>query len=168
MDLVRECKPALGVMREVIELLQVNRVVMLRQCRKGFIGATALLEAIVQRFKVPFRQAKVMMEKAVKYSEDTGADTVTLEGFRKALKEAELDLEMSEEELLEGQDPVRIVLKKSLKGGPSAEAVKAQIDGMREKLRESRRWCEEGLGRIEEAKKEIQGIEESLGISEKA
>jgi argininosuccinate lyase len=167
MDSIRECKPALGVMREVVELLEVNRETMLQQCRKGFIGATALLEEIVQKFKVPFRQAKVMMEKAVKYSEDTGADTVTLEGFRKALKEAELDLEMSEEELLEGQDPVRIVSKKSLKGGPSAEAVKAQIEGMEQKLRESRRWCEAGLSRIEEAKKEIQGIEESLGISEK-
>jgi argininosuccinate lyase len=165
MDLVRECKPALGVMREVVELLGVNREAMLRQCRKGFIGATALLEEIVQRFKVPFRQAKVLMEKAVKYSEDEGADMVTLKGFRKASKEADLDLEVSEEELLAGQDPIRILSRKGLEGGPSAEAVKAQIDGMEEKLKESRRWCEEGLGRIEGAKKEIQGIEESLGIS---
>jgi hypothetical protein len=75
---------------------------------------------------------------------------------------------MSEGELLAGQDPIRIVSRKGLKGGPSAEAVKAQIEGMEQKLRESRRWCEEGLGRIEEAKKEIRGIEESLGISEKA
>jgi len=168
MDLVRECKPALGVMREVVELLRVNREAMLQQCQRGFIGATALLEELVQRFKVPFRQAKVLMEKAVKYSEDKGADMVTLEGFRKALKETDLDLEMSGEELLAGQDPIRIVSRKGLKGGPSAEAVKTEIDGMRERLRESRRWCEAGLGRIEEAKKEVQGIEESLGITEKA
>jgi argininosuccinate lyase len=168
MDMVRECKPALGVMREVIELLQVNREVMLHQCRRGFIGATALLEEVVQRFKIPFRKAKIVMEKAVKYSEDKGADMVILEGFRKALKETGLDLEMSEEELLEGQDPVRIVSRKTLEGGPSAKAVKAQIDGMGEKVEESRRWREEGLRRVEGAKKEIQRIEESLGISVKA
>ncbi len=165
MDMVRECKPALAVMREVIELFQVNREVMLRQCRTGFIGATALLEGLVQRFKIPFRKAKILMEKAVKYSEDKGADMVILGGFRKALKEMNLDLEMSEEELLKGQDPVRIVSRKTLKGGPSAEAVKAQIDGMRERLKGSRRWTEEGLRRIKDAKKEIQRIEESLGIS---
>ena len=168
MDMVRECKPALEVMREVIELLQVNREVMLRQCRKGFIGATALLEEIVQRFKIPFRQAKILMERAVKYSEDKGADMVILEGFRRALKETDLDLEMSEEELLEGQDPIRIVSRKTLEGGPSAEAAKAQIEGIRERLKGSRRWREEGLRRIEDAKKEIQRIEESLGISGKA
>ena len=152
-------------MREVIELLQVNREVMLRQCRTGFIGATALLEELVQRFKIPFREAKILMEKAVKYSEDKGADMVILGGFRKALKEMNLDLEMSEEELLKGQDPVRIVSRKTLKGGPSAEGVKAQIDGIRERLKGSRRRTEEGLRRIEDAKKEIQRIEESLGIS---
>ena len=168
MDMVRECKPALGVMREVIELLQVNREAMLRQCRKGFIGATALLEEIVQRFEIPFRKAKILMEIAVKYSEEKGADMVVLKGFRKALRETHLDLEMSEEELLEGQDPLRIVSRKAVKGGPSAEAVKAQIDGMRGRLKEVRRWREEGLKRVEDAKREIERAEESLGISGKA
>jgi argininosuccinate lyase len=167
MDLVRECKPALGVMREVIELLQVNREGMLRQCRTGFIGATALLEELVQRFEIPFREAKMLMERAVKYSEDEGADMVTHRGFRKALKETNLDLKMSEKELLEGQDPLRIVSRKTLKGGPAVAAVMAQIDGMRKKLEESRRWSGEGLRRIEEAKGEIQRIEKSLGISGK-
>jgi argininosuccinate lyase len=168
MDMVRECKPALGVVREVIELLQVNHEAMLRHCGKGFTGATALLEEIVQRSKVPFRQAKVFMERAVKYSEDKGADMVTLEGFRRALKETKLDLEMSEKELLDAQDPAKIVSRKASRGGPSAGAVKAQIEGMGERLQESRRWPREGLKRIDEAKKEIQRIEGSLGISEKA
>jgi len=168
MDMVRECKPTLGVMKEVIELLQVNREAMLRQCRRGFVGATSLLEEIVQRFEIPFREAKILMEMAVKYSEDKGAAMVTSEGFGQALKETKLDLEMSEEELLGAQDPARIVSRKASKGGPSAEAVKAQIDGMRKKLKESRRWREEGLRRIEDAKKEIRGIESSLGMEEKA
>ena len=168
MDMVRECKPALGVTREVIELLQVNRDAMLRHCRKGVACSTALLEELVQRTKFPFRQAKVLMEKAVKYSDDKGADMVTLEGFRRALKETKLDLEMSEKELLEAQDPAKIVSRKDSRGGPSAGAVKAQIEGMEERLEESRRWSREGLRRIDDAKKEIQRIEGSLGIEEKA
>ncbi len=167
MDMVRECKPALAVTREVIELLQVNREAMLRHCRKGFACATALLEELVQRSKVPFRQVKVFMEKAVKYSEEKGAEMVTPEGFGRALKETKLDLEMSEKELLEAQDPAKIVSRKASRGGPSVQSVKAQIEGMSERLEESRRWSQQGLGRIEEAKKEIERIEESLGISEK-
>jgi hypothetical protein len=84
------------------------------------------------------------------------------------LKETDLDLKVSEEEFLEEQDPVKILSKKTLKGGPSAEAVKTQIDGMGQRLGESRGWCEAGLDRIKGAKQEIQGIEESLGISRKA
>jgi argininosuccinate lyase len=167
MDMVRECKPALGVTREIIELLQVNREAMLRHCGKGFAGATALLEELVQRSKVPFRQAKVLVEKAVKYSEDKGAEMVTLEGFGRALKETKLDLEMSKKELQEAQDPAKIVSRKVSRGGPSAGAVKAHIEGMEERLQESRRWSREGLRRIDDAKKEIQRIEGSLGISEK-
>jgi len=164
MDMVRECKPALEVMREVMELLQVNREAMFHQSRKGFIGATALVEETVQRCKIPFRKAKILTEKAVKYSEDKGADMVVPEGLRKAAEEMQLDLEMSEGQLLEAQDPSRIVSRKTLKGGPAAEAVKAQIDEVRGKLKAARRWRQEGLGRIEDAKKEIRGIEESLGI----
>jgi argininosuccinate lyase len=168
MDMVRECKPAPAVMREVIELLQVNREAMLRHCRTGFIGATDLLEELVQRFKIPFRAAKILMEKAVKYSEEGGADMVVLEGFRRALKETGLDLHMGEEELLKGQDPLRIVSRKTPVGGPSPEAVKSQIREMEDTLRGSRAWCEEGLKRIEKAKNEIKRIEESLGLKGKA
>jgi len=168
MDMVRECKPALWVMREIIELLQVNREAMLHHSHKGFAGATALLEELVQRSQVPFRQAKVLVEKAVKYSEEKGADMVTPEGFGRALKETKLDLEMSEKELMEGQDPAKIVSRKASRGGPSTEAVKAEIEGVEERLKESRRWTQQGLRRIEDAKKEIQRIEASLGISEKA
>ncbi len=107
------------------------------------------------------------MEKAVKYSEDKGADMVTLEGFRRALKETKLDLEMSEKELLEAQDPAKIVSRKASRGGPSTQAVRAQIEIMEERLEESRRWSREGLRRIDDAKKEIQRIEGSLGIEEK-
>ena len=168
MDMVRECKPAPGVMREVIELLGVNREAMLGQSRRAFIGSTALLEEIVQRFGIPFRKAKVLMEKAVKYSEDKGADMVTLEGFRRALKETKVDLEMSKEGLLEAQDPVKIVSKMASRGAPSAKAVKAHIEGMEQRLKASRRWRQEGLRRIEDAKNEIQRIGRSLGIEEKA
>jgi argininosuccinate lyase len=164
MDLVRECKPALGVMREVMDLLLVNREAMFQQCRKGFSGATALVEEIVQRCKIPFRKAKILTEKAVKYSEDKGVDMVIPEGFRKAAAEMELDLEMSEDQLLESQDPSRIVSRKTLKGGPAAKAVKAHIEEVRGKLKEARRWRQEGMGRLEDAKKEIRGIEESLNI----
>ncbi len=168
MDMVRECKPTLGVMKEVIELLQVNSEAMLRQCRRGFIGATVLLEELIQRSEIPFRKAKILMEMAVKYSEEMGADMVIPEGFRRALEEMDLRLEMSEEELLGAQDPTRIVSRQASKGGPSSEAVKAQIDGMGERLKGSRRWREEGLKRIGNAKREIRRIEESLGISGKA
>jgi hypothetical protein len=92
---------------------------------------------------------------------------VVLEGFRRALKETGLDLHMGEEELLKGQDPLRIVSRKTPVGGPSPEAVKSQIREMEDTLRGSRTWCEEGLKRIENSKNEIKMIEESLGLKGK-
>lgn len=66
MDVVDECLPAPFVMKGVLETLLVNKEVMAHWCTKGMIGATTVMEELIQKTHIPMRKAKVMVEKLVK------------------------------------------------------------------------------------------------------
>ncbi|NIS61328.1 MAG: GYD domain-containing protein [Proteobacteria bacterium] len=90
-------------------------------------------------------KGNVTTETLPAFTEDEYREIIAgiVEGLRRALREKDLDLEISEEELLEGEGPLRIILRKTLKAGSSAEAGRAQIDGMREKFKgaiDGREW----------------------------
>ncbi len=86
MDLVDETLPALSVMADIVQLLQVNREEMEKQAQSEFVGATSLMEWMVRSYGVPLRKAKIVMEKAVKYSEEQGAREVTFGSLKKVLR----------------------------------------------------------------------------------
>lgn len=71
-DLIDECSLAPRVMSEIVATLQVNEKKAAALCQMGFIAAPDLLELLVQKESLPFRQAKAVVEKAVKYSEGKG------------------------------------------------------------------------------------------------
>ncbi len=100
MDLVDETLPAPGVAAEILSSLQVNRMKAAALCEKGFIAAPDLLEELVQKEALPFRRAKVLVEKAVKYSEGKGAARVLPWALQKALQEDGLDLALERRPVL--------------------------------------------------------------------
>lgn len=66
MDLVRECLPAPIVLSGVLETMTINTEVMESWCHKGSIGATTVMEQIIQEQHIPMREAKIIVEKMVK------------------------------------------------------------------------------------------------------
>lgn len=80
MDCINECTPASVVMKGVLETLTVNQQAMEAWCHKGFIGATMLMEHIIQESQTPLREAKVMVEKRLKASagQDKISTTISL------------------------------------------------------------------------------------------
>jgi argininosuccinate lyase len=92
MDLVGESKPALSVMADVIRLLRIDEKRMLEEAQKEFAGATCLMEWMVRTHELPLRKAKMVMEKAVKYSEKEGAGKVSYPSLKKALSEMNVNL----------------------------------------------------------------------------
>jgi argininosuccinate lyase len=162
MDLVEETKPALPVMTDVIRLLQVNRDQMIQKSRGGFIGATPLMEWIVISSGLPLRKAKVVMEKAVKYSEREGKEEVSYQSLMKALKEMKIDLPITEKDVKKIQSPERILSKNLSVGVPSIKRIQENLASLQEKVKKNRAWLTLQGRRIEKAKELMERMEKQI------
>src|SRR4030065_2063067 len=127
MDLVDESKPALSVMTDVIRLLQVNKTQMLKQALDEFLGATTLMEWLIHYGSLPMRNAKMVMEKAVKYSEKEGSGKVSYQSLKKALTEMKVNISITEKDLGKIQRPEGVLIETPSVGTPSEKRAKENI-----------------------------------------
>jgi argininosuccinate lyase len=163
MDLVDESKPALSVMTEVIRLLQVNKTQMLKQAEEEFGGATSLMEWMVRQGSLPLRKAKMVVERAVKYSEKEGKGKVSYQSLKKALTEMKVPLSITEENVEEMQRPEKILAQTSSMGTPSEKRIKESIGSLQKKVRTNRDWLIHQRGGIEKSKALMFKMEKQLG-----
>ena len=127
MDLVDESRPALSVMTEVIRLLKVHEARMLEQAQKDFSGATSLMEGMVRFLMAfPLRKAKMVVEKAVKYSEEEGGAEVSYGSLQKALREMKMNLSITEEDMRKLQRPETTLAQTHSVGTPSEKEDKRE------------------------------------------
>ncbi len=164
MDMVSECAPAVPMMKEIIEFMSVDEAAMEAQARREFIGATHLLESIVKQSDLPFRQGKVLVEKAVRFAEERGKDKVGLAELRRAAGEMGLRLRFRAPDIARWQDPVKILAEGRVAGGPTPSAMEKVISRLTKRLRKYEQWRKEQSLRISSSLKEIRSIERSLGI----
>jgi argininosuccinate lyase len=163
MDLVDESKPALSVMTDVIRLLQVNKTQMLQQAQEEFLGATALMEWLVRHGSLPMRKAKMVMEKAVKYSEKEGRGRVSYQSLKRALTEMKVNISISEKDVEKIQNPEKILAQTLSIGTPSEKRVKENMASLQEKVQASREWLIRKRKGIEKAKALVFRMEKQLG-----
>jgi argininosuccinate lyase len=163
MDLMDESKPALFVMGEVIRLLQVNQTQMLKQAEEGFAGATSLMEWMVRKGSLPLRKAKMVMERAVKYSEKEGKGKVSSQSLKKALAEMRVHLLIKDKDVEEMQRPEKILAQPLSIGTPSEKRVKENIGSLQKRVRIDRDWLIHKRKGIEKAKALIFHMEKQLG-----
>jgi argininosuccinate lyase len=164
MDLIAESKPAIPIMREIIELLQVNEGRMLELARKEFLGATPLMEWLTDRCGVPLRKAKMAMEKAVRYSEEEGRETISRDSFIKALREMKMDLPANVREVEAVQKPERILSHLRSFGMPSERRIRENIASLRRGVKRHRTGLAERKRRIQEARDLVTKMEMELGV----
>jgi argininosuccinate lyase len=162
MDLIEESKPVLSVMTDVIRLLQVNQAQMLKQAQEEFAGATALMEWLVSHRSLPLRKAKLVMEKAVKYSEREGKGEVSYAGLKRALQEMKMDLEVTENDVKKIQRPERILAQLQSIGTPSEKRVGEEISSLQRRMRINRNWLIQIRRRIEKSKELTSKMEQAL------
>lgn len=158
MDLVDETHPALPVMAEVIRQLQVNREEMREKAKEAFLGATFLMERLVTSFKLPLRKAKMVMEKAVRYSEEEGKKVVTDQALKKALKEMKITLPFGPKEVELVQRPDQALSRYLAVGTPSMRRVKENLGSLRKKVKQTRSWIALKKRGIERAIKEMETL----------
>jgi len=163
MDLVDESKPALSVTTDVIRLLQVNKTQMLRQAQEEFIGATGLMEWLVRRGPLPMRKAKMVTERAVKYSEKEGKGRVTYQSLKKALAEMKINVPVTEQDVERNQTPEGILTQAPSVGTPSEKRVKENIASLQKRVRVDKDWLLRRRMGIEKAKSLILKLEKELG-----
>ena len=120
-DVVDECLPAPAVMAGVLQTMTVNKDTMAHWCAKGMIGATSLLEQFSATHNIPFRVAKIVVEKAIKYSQQT--DVVNYGAMLKALKEEHIDIPITRKQIRAWQDPRSIIDATKSYGGPGEQAL---------------------------------------------
>ena len=163
MDLVDESKPALSVMTEVIRLLQINKAQMLKQAQEEFVGATSLMEWMVRQGSLPLRKAKMVVEKAVKYSEKEGKGKVSYESLKKALAEMKVKIPITERDVEEMQRPERILAQTTSVGTPSEIGIRENIASLRAWIQFDKNWLIFNRKKIEKAKMLIFKMEKQLG-----
>jgi len=162
MDLVDESKPALSVMTEVIQLLKVNKVQMLKQAQEEFAGATSLMEWMVRQGSLPLRKAKMVVERAVKYSEKEGKGKVSYQSLKKALGEMKIHILVTERDVEETQKPERILSQILSIGTPSKKRVNENITSLQKKVTAHKDWLIHKRKGIEKAKAIIFKMEKQL------
>jgi len=162
MDLIEESKPVLSVMTDVIRLLQANQAQMFKQAQEEFAGATALMEWLVSHRSLPLRKAKLVMEKAVKYSERDGKGEVSYAGLKRALQEMKMDLEVTENDVKKIQKPERILAQLQSIGTPSLKRMGEEISSLQRRMRVNRNWLIQIRRKIEKSRELVSKMEQAL------
>lgn len=140
MDLIDECLFAPRIMAEIVASLRIHKDKIAVLCQKGFITAPDLLERLVQGWGLPFRQAKVAVEKAVKYSEAEGGEQISPSALQRSLQEEGLRLKMEQRFIPMAQDPKLIVSRRKAIGGTSFQALGRNITSLTHSLQVSSQW----------------------------
>lgn len=134
MDLFRECIDAPVIMAEVIKTMTFKREVMLNLCEKGFMNSADVADWLARKFSLSFRDCYDMLSLSVKYSEDAGK--LTHSAIERAIKETELKIQISQEEVDQLNTPSHMLSAKKHTGAPSPDSVKQMIESQSIKLKQ--------------------------------
>lgn len=129
MDLFRECGPAPLILASVCSSMIFNREQMLKHAKTGFMNSADVADWMAQRFKLPFRSCYEVLSLAVRYSEKQ--QQLTHDAMCRALKENELDITITKEEVDFLNSPDSLLKKKVHTGGPSIEATAEIIEAQK-------------------------------------
>ncbi|MEI6221485.1 MAG: argininosuccinate lyase [bacterium] len=122
MDVLWQSSDVATLLGEVLSTLTVNDTVMLADSQRYFLTSTDVVEGLVQR-GLAFRQAKKLVELAVKYAMEAGEEKISSTSFQKARKQAGVAVALSDNELVDLQNPENVLLRRVSVGGPSPEVV---------------------------------------------
>lgn len=162
MDAIDECKPALAVMGEIIASLSFNKEAAARSCERAFITATDVVEWLVQEHSLPFREAKVLVEKAVMHSEREGKEKISFRALKRALADMKIKANLREKDLLSCQVPDAVIRARRARGGPSPESVLAEMKAFGQTVRNHEAWLKKKTDQAAQARAEVARIVRSL------
>jgi argininosuccinate lyase len=135
---------------------------MLKQAQEEFAGATSLMEWMVRQGSLPMRKVKMVVERAVKYSERENKGEVSYQSLKKVLTEMKVHIPITKKDVEEMQRPERILAQTLSIGTPSEKRVKENIASLQKKIQANRDWLIHKRKGIEKAKALIFKMEKQL------
>ena len=130
MDAAKTLSDCMEIAAGMLETMTVNADVMLAQAKTGFTAATDVADYLAKK-GMPFREAYGIVGKLVGHCVDTGhsLETLPLEEYQKVSPYFEADVydALSLETCVNGR---------KVYGGPAPEAVKVQIENMKQFVQE--------------------------------
>lgn len=166
-DLIEEARDAPAVMSGALTTMRVDAERAAALAGGGFVGSTALMEWLVTAHALPLRQAKHVVETAVRLSEEAGAETVTAPALSDALDQHGVALDPAPDaaQVADVQRPEAIVRAARAIGGPAPEAVDATIMALRERLALASEWLDAFNIRVADAHARLHADSEALAES---
>jgi len=134
MDLAQEARDAAAIMAGAWQTMGIDRDKALELAGGLFVGSTALMEWLVTAHGLPLRQAKRIVETAVRLSEEGGAAEVTSAALHQALDGHGVALAVEDARVAAVQDPRAIVAAATAIGGPAPATVAGAIAALRARL----------------------------------
>jgi len=162
MDLIDECHNVPAILKEIVATLKLEEEKISLLTKKGFITAPDLLEAIVHQEKIPFRLAKTLLEKAIRYAEAEGEEQVTYASLKKAFQEEGQHLSFNVDLWQNFQDAHFVISQRKAIGGTSLSALEKNIAHLRQNLRQSTAWLKKKEKQIAAAKELLQQMEAKI------
>ena len=162
MDLIDECSAAPKVMAEILLSIQINTRRAVDLCQKGFISSPDLVERMVAEWDLPFRRAKKVVEKAVRYSEAEGVDKISLNAFRRALQEEKITVSADQRFIDQAQDPKTLVGLRRITGGPAPAVLQENIVFLNRAKKSLLKWISSKRRKISSAESLLRKREKAL------
>lgn len=161
MDVLRECSAAPVLVSGVIETMTVNKEAMASWCHTGGIGATVLMEQLAQTSGLPLRQAKTVVEQAIKAGGNTG--TITHSTLIGAMNDQSLaGMHPTAEQVAAWQDPyVTVGLMKSL-GSPGRKSMKTVVKKLTHTLHQQVNWLGKQKQHLHKAKTRLNAMKAAV------
>lgn len=141
MDVSRECMSAPVVLAGALEAMTIHEKVMASWCHTSFIGATTLMEQLATQFAIPMRQAKIIVEMAVKANGDS--DVISAASLVAALKAQGVTVAITPQQIAEWQEPATAVSLTKSSGGPGKNSMKVNQKKLYKKLATQQHWLTE-------------------------
>ena len=119
-DVIFETKSVPGVMTGVVSTLMIHKDVMAGWTTHGFILAQAIMEGLIVAFNVPMRQAKIIVETAIKQVGPTG--NLTRKIINLSLVQNKFSYKVTPDQFKEWTNPL-MVAEKQMKKDLSKEII---------------------------------------------
>jgi argininosuccinate lyase len=162
MDIIDESLPSLEIVAEILRTLKVNKERAEVLADKGFIGAAELVERLVAEKGIPFRRAKMAVERAVKYAEERGLEKISYGDLIRGIREENIKVLIDEKFVERNQDAKAAILRRRTIGGNAPLAVRRHIMHINRKIEKINNWLLEMMEKERNGRKKLEDLEKKL------